>query len=542
MLEDVVRVVISYLSLYQVRNFFDAYGLEYGLKFRFRMIESCSIYELKYMLGEFLNVIVGARICGLDCEDSFLGRCDELVLSNCRLKMFCAHSALKSLVIYGENLEKLDLSRCKCLRKIRADCCLKLKSVDWGEMKGMKDLQDVNVGGDVEVDEVIVNKLHKLSVYGKIENVWMYGRVRNLKLYEINDLRDFRGWERLRCLCLMNCGELVNIEGIGKLRNLVISGCRKLNLGKMSECKGLKSLVLYDSFCTNLDMLSGCEKLERLELMQGYNLVNIDGLRGCRKLKYVKLEWCYKLKEIDVLRECVNLREIYLDYVQIGWMGGMGGMEGRVEGIECISFLKRLKSLTLLRVDLGDLPSCEWLEELSLEECSNMSRIGMMLSGLKILYVENNKDIGWDALSNCKELHTIVLKNCNGLDKWENLWKCSKLRTLKAVRCYIPKEFFKGCEIKDLEIDFSYGRFEAFTEWEGRVGLERVKLFRCHLRIGMLVGCVKLREIDLNDWRDVIDVSVLANCPNLEIIRAINCCHLRGYEILERKGVSVVRI
>lgn len=452
MLENNAKIVISYLNLWQLHRFFDACGHKYDFKCRIRVDEKYDVDTLKYVLDFFPNAVIGARICGLQREDAFLEKCEELIFENCKFRTFYAHKGVKKLVIKNCELEVLDLSRCESLRKICVYGCNRLRSIiGWENLKQLR-VVDVKGGWKLGPNN---DSLRTLVMYGEMWE-WSCEGLRNLNLSEVvglSNLDGLKGCRKLKRLWLDRCEDLVCIEVVKQLalRELYVSGCRGVNLDALNGCGKLRKLEMFKTNCANLDMLSGCGELVELRVTSEHKLrlKNIDGLRGCRKLKCVAFNFgwgaggginlkmlaeCEGLEEVDlksvmirdVLGKCKNLQKISLEHVSLTDASGLNKCED----------LRYLRLTDVYIESAVNLDKCEKLETLMLKGIGDLyGRLTFGCKSVKNIEIVSCGIRSLDGLEECKGLIGIRIDSCERLMDVGVLEVLEKLENVSVIDC-----------------------------------------------------------------------------------------------------------
>lgn len=143
----------------------------------------------------------------------------------------------------------------------------------------------------------LITFLEHLRRYNNLRYITLDNLVINNELaIQIN--RIFRGCDSLRSLILNNC-------------NITDETSRSLLVDL-----GLIRLSINGSAITNLNMLSGCVRLQELTISSSNNLRDIRGLVNCPGLNFLNLS-NNRLNDsaifVGVLPGLINLRQLFLD-------------------------------------------------------------------------------------------------------------------------------------------------------------------------------------------------------------------------------------
>lgn len=459
---DVARIVIVYLELEQIYNFFDLCGVNYDIKFKC-VVRRIYDNEWKGVLSVFPNVVVDQVYLHNFGSDRFDWNCVDLTLYSCTATSFCVGKGVKRLYVnYCKFLKVLDLTKCVDLEKIMIISCPELKDIIG--IDGLSELRCVS--GELWWKNGIFNMLpilREICVWGDcVDVISGFGEkfgedVRKVDLIR-SDLRNIDG--------LMRCG---------KIRELRLRDCLGFDVIRSLMClTRLVKLVLINFDCVDLDALGKCKRLRSLRIESGKNLVSIEGLRGCVELKIVKIRMCTKLCVIDALGELKKLRKLRLSNVGISDVDVLGKcdrlsevcisgawMLGNVNGLgKCkelrhlylgeidvnvfrLEGCRKLEVLELIRVSgCGNLGGCESLVEFKMNECE-VESLDILADcvRLKRIFVEECEDL-WciKDLRSCLNLEHVEIMNCHSLSDLDVLIICRRLRSVRLVNLALEED------------------------------------------------------------------------------------------------------
>jgi len=399
---------------------------------------------------------------------------------------------LKSINLSGcESLENVDgLSATTRLSKVDFSGCGSLVNVDG--LANNEKISQVDFSGCQSLKNVdgLANCTNlsaaDFSYCTQLENVDGLARSTKFKklsfesCYSLENVDGISGCTKLTALSLEGCSGLTNLDGVSKLKQLKsanFDGCTGLenldglkgatslhdlhlgcDLPRVDGLSGLKSLVeltLYSESAVleSVDALSGCSKLERLELSSGA-LENVDGLGKCKSLKTLTLDHCDSLLNVDGLAGCKKLDSLSL--TSCSALESLDGIKKstqltdlKIEGCSSLENLDALKDLAKLKVagwyPHFDLDGCDGLRDVSgLSGCTKIKTVRMGSSDREELptgfdqlrsvktfyfsYLPQLKNV--DPLAGCDRVVEIRLNECKSLANVAGLVDCKKLEKL----------------------------------------------------------------------------------------------------------------
>jgi hypothetical protein len=261
------------------------------------------------------------------------------------------------------------------------------------------------------------------------------------------------------------------------LKELSLSGCQRLDLTLLHQCKSLLSMnldlcqfvdngsvamlaqissltFLSLSHCvnvTNVSPLSSCLALEQLTLNRtSVDAAGIEGLARIPTLRKLHLRECHRLRDVTCLQRCVALETLALN-------GSAVTSEG-LRGLENISTLRSLnvsqcdvstvvgltpccalKSLDLSRTNVDDagitgLENIASLTQLDLKGCRRITSVCLLRMSRSIRGLNLSETgitaAGLVGLNEIPTLEIVALENCQQLTDVRSLRGCRSLRRL----------------------------------------------------------------------------------------------------------------
>ena len=229
----------------------------------------------------------------------------------------------------------------------------------------------------------------------------------------LEDLDFLRKINRIKKLNLNFCTKLKNIDGIETLDSL-----NDLNLGltwklkdfsPIKKLKNLETLKLVNCIITNIDFLSGLQKLTFLdisscpnlhvgalknlttlkELWAGSNdaIKDLHDFKNLKPLSFLNLDACTNLQNIEDIREMKNLIDLNLARCE------------KLKNLNPLSSLSDLVSLELsgclALTDISGLRDLKKLKELNLTQCDHIKDVSCLfeLTSLELLNISQCKRI-----------------------------------------------------------------------------------------------------------------------------------------------------
>ena len=366
---DVLRVIISYLRLSQLRGFL----FEHNVDPSFNFCYDASNYTVR---SEVLNEIFGSlehRGCTVigvntnkidDIVTKFVGL-KIMKLYDCKISTTCAnvwpniHTIMlnrcdgvhnvdyfKGCLLRGLDVRRsglFDVTGLNCFLNLRYVCfrfCTIIGTFDLGCCEHLKDIEFSSCGGIKNNDGFALCNLTKLIIHNCSDFVGIHGltkwsNLRHLRLSECDKLMTIDGLlgcdkleivnlnrccslrkldglcsPNLKILILWRCLRLNDIEGIvrcHKLEALVLSSLRSLTKIPSVEWYELKFLVLSDLCIIDVLNIKLCHKLECVNVSWCEKLEDLSDLIGLQELKGINLWGCESLKSLIPLSKCSKL-------------------------------------------------------------------------------------------------------------------------------------------------------------------------------------------------------------------------------------------
>lgn len=105
----------------------------------------------------------------------------------------------------------------------------------------------------------------------------------------------------------------INIQELKHLKYIKLFDYPKKDLYEFSHCTHLQSLSLYNASIENLQGLSACLELEKIDLNDSLKLRTLDGIKASNKsLKQIQIIGARWLKNADSLKQIPNLEQLRL--------------------------------------------------------------------------------------------------------------------------------------------------------------------------------------------------------------------------------------
>lgn len=186
-----------------------------------------------------------------------------------------------------------------------------------------------------------------------------------------------------------------------------ISGCSDKDLAVLKYCTNVESLHLIDynntSTMTNLDFCYYMPNLKKITVKGAINLTNVDGLSACKNLERLEINFS-KLTNIDGLNTLTTVKKAYFRYT---WLDNFNGL------VNCT----KLEEVAATNARLTDISGLKNKDKLTVLELSTNRRL---------------KDIS--VLATCDNLKTLYMNSCTSVNTWETLKEITKLN--KVALCY----------------------------------------------------------------------------------------------------------
>jgi hypothetical protein len=326
------------------------------------------------------------------------------------------------------------------------------------------------------------------------------------KLPVLPDLSSFAGLKSLKIILsgafkgadLTGLGSLSKLKSLTLTTGMVVFGDRRASLGSIN---GLIAPILEEfdaSFLdlADIDALSGCRKLKRVDTRGNQRLTSIGSLKhSAGTLEDLDIGYCASVNSLKSLREATRLR--YLDI-------------GGVNQVSDLSDLKKLAALESIQ-----LSGCEGLSSfkgLPLSEMRSFSRVADDKSNEVIL-----NDL--KALTSLKympalgpQVNKLRLNRATTLaDLSELATSADSLRILRLDQVGISdlKDLSALVNLEILEIT----KCPELVDASGLAALEKLTSVR-------ITGCKKLKRMP-DAWKSPVQKLVLTGCSALEPLKAI---------------------
>ena len=509
---DVMKIVVCYVKPYELKKYFEMNGLSREMKFSYDGFDHMfTTYELRELCGYFPGMMWKGVSVRLKSRDKMRWLKVEKLRGYTDYKY-----VVKNLMGCGAFLRSLDLSGCRNLVDFSfLRFCGKLGSLNLSGCQGLRDLNvlgGLNVGGLVRLGlSGCGNLRYDYEVWGEF-----FGRCGELRSLDLS-----------YCGCVKSVDFLV---GCLELRYVNLSFlCLLRNVDGLFLCRRLRVCIMM-----------GCVKVENVDGLMGLRRLDVrgcGGVVGCLGGEFRRIRIFYSGERGELVENVCGsgsgerLRRLRLyngddESVEIGFDVNGCRFRGLRKltlvgsfGNESICRMIWLKSLCLIDygADLRWLEDCVWLEDLKLIRCAGRISICGLVN-LGVLCVVDCANVGFGGIGKCVKLRNVVVRaRIRGREHgfYEFLAECGSLRELSV-------DVWPGNVLR---------RYE---------GLERLDANRCEgVCLSDLVGCKRLRELDVSHVRTVMDMSVLVGgCPRLEIVRAVGSSNLRNWRF---GGICVVR-
>lgn len=233
---------------------------------------------------------------------------------------------LENLIIYMNQIETLDLSGMKKLRKLQANGCSSMKSIDLSGCSALKELTLSSCQSLTSVDVSECLALEYLyTLYSGIGDVNLDTQRANMIRFNpqgsaINKL-DLRGMEKLQFCQAGDCKNLEEIPDFSdcvSLKNVRIERCPVKGELDVNNCKNLEEINAYESKITGIT-LHDMPALWNICAFSNPDMTKLD-LKNLPSLEYLTCYDLAKLERIDIstinpqaqfyLTLCPNLKEI----------------------------------------------------------------------------------------------------------------------------------------------------------------------------------------------------------------------------------------
>lgn len=297
---------------------------------------------------------------------------------------------------------------------------------------------------------------------------------------------------------LTGLGSLSKLKSLTLTTGMVIFGDGGATLGSIN---GLIAPMLEEFEASNLDLadidaLSGCRKLKRVDIRGNQRLTSIDGLKySSGTLEDLDIGYCASVNSLKSLREASRLR--YLD------MGGVDQV-----------------------TDLSDLKKLTALESIELSGCEGLTSFkGLPLASMRDFSRETDNESNEVILNDLKALTS--LKYMPALAP-----QVSELRLNRAINLADLSDLATSADsLRILRMD-QLG-ISDLKDLTALVNLEVLEITKCpelfdasdlgaleKLTSVRITGCKKLKSMP-DAWKSPVQKLVLTGCSALEPLKAI---------------------
>ncbi|CAI0543584.1 unnamed protein product [Linum tenue] len=218
----------------------------------------------------------------------------------------------------------------------------------WGGIKGLKNLKNLNIGGCTQLIEITgLERLASLEVLDMsgckcIRKLPDLSTLRNLvelvvdECTQLSEVTILERSESLRSLSMVDCSSIAQLPNLSRfvnLKSLQISRCTRL-----SEVKGLERLEWLEylsmsgcSWIKELPDLSGLENVVTLDISGCTGLTEVVGLENLEALQALQMANCKSIKQLPDLSGLKHLRELDITgCTQLAEVAGVHNFEGLV--------------------------------------------------------------------------------------------------------------------------------------------------------------------------------------------------------------------
>lgn len=326
--------------------------------------------------------------------------------------------------------------------------------------------------------------------------------------------------------------DLSNFGSMPSLTTLRVTGRRWNSVGGISSLNGLdapnlKIVELSSIYLRDLLALNNSPQITTLDLQGNGSLENLDGIKACApNLLELNLRECKSLANIDILSNCVAIKKLDLY---------------GCENIATIKPLASCKSLSTINLEnCKNLISLEGLESLllecqpdysndicfSLDGCSSLNSlayfppIGEVITSLSLQYTQNLKD--FHGLRTLNKVSTLSAPN-SGLSNLQDIDSMPNLESVHFNECHSlhnVEPLGSLLQLQTVNLNNSAAE-EMPTSWSSQVisiSLKNCKLIKS---FGQLPTSLKNLVCDGAD--SIAELNGIENCQALEEISALNC-------------------
>jgi Leucine-rich repeat (LRR) protein len=443
--------------------------------------------------------------CGIENLPKRLESCEELIISNCpnlrsdywgelhsltkleiencpNLTSFASMrgaASLQRLVVSSCGVEDLP-KRLELCEELIISNCRNLRGGYWGDLRSLTKLEIekcpnlksfATIHGAASLRRLVVSSCGVKSLPDALRSRTSLKELEILDCPKLMVMPDLPGHSLTR-LHVMNCPELVSIQGAASLHRLQIWGCP--NLMSFPELRGGPYLEeLEIRLCPGLNFflrLKAARSLKRLVVSFCESLVALSkGLQYCRNLEELTIWNCYNLESIPDLRGLLSLTELSikncrkLRYTSESLPDGLKTLVISPFCEELQSFPTFI-SYARFQHSLERLELCGWAILNSLPE--EIQRF----TAIRFLCI--NKCDGILALpewlGNLFSLRSLMVDNCEKLEYFPTAEAMGSLTKLEIRDCpalqercaeYTGTEWFKIAHIPIIQIDGEYIRW-----------------------------------------------------------------------------------
>lgn len=289
--------------------------------------------------------------------------------------------------------------------------------------------------------------------------------------------------------------DLSNFSGLKTLQ-ITLNGSFKgedlTGLGKLPKLKSLilsRALVMYGEKSASLASLNGLDA-PMLEVFEGayLDIIDIEGLSGCSKLKRVDIHGNSRLTSIDSLQSSdSSLEDLVIRSCS------------SISSLKCLSKAFNLRYLDMRSLkqikDVLDLKNLTKLESIGLSGCEKLNSF----KGLSLKYIS---DFYRPPES---EIDSLILNDMKSLTSFEHIPPLDP----EVIELRINR----APSLKDL------ANFANSGEVVSKLQMNQVGISD----LGVLASMVNLETIEISECADLVDATALANLTKLSSVRITKC-------------------
>ena len=398
---DVVRIIITYLSPYHLKNFFSNHNIDCRTSFVYDGFDHCLPKNcLNYIFGVFPNIVMKgiyidgiAELRGLWCDKDKDKDKDK------------EKKNVKYLHVVEDVGFNPEFRMRKCYHsQMRAHLPYRIVC-DYGMLRGYTGLT-----------KLVINFNPKSTSVNDVDFLQQCSRLKKIELLSMTSLCNLdgiSGCHDLVKLKLVDCDD-VSISCLSSLRHLTIEDYSINGLTGLGECKlhklVLRDVINFDNFVVNSSLRKiVLDKCDLCDIVWMKGLCNLESLivRGCGNLSCIELGM-ESLRSVNIY-SCVKLQSVSFRAAE------------RISVTFCASLKQAPTSDNVRWMDLSnctnlvELNNCEELETLILSGCKRLAKLG--------------------PLSNMHKLKNITLRECRMLQNVDALLYHKSLRTIKITNC-----------------------------------------------------------------------------------------------------------